>query len=265
MEDAGLEDELDRRVGDVDEPVVVRPAGPGAVDPVALLLEPRGDLDVSRPRDARQLGADPDGVADVLERVRADRERELVVGEGPGLAVADVAGDPGLGSEALAAAIPLAVEPAGLVGHQVDHPVGAGEGLRPARRRRGGGRPRPARARSARCSRRASGGPPRREDRLVELLVALDQPRPVVLGGAGAAGGRRLRARPELEGLASSARARSPSSSASKRRPTASESTISGQPPERGAATGVPAASDSSRTSPKASSGAGITLAQALA
>ena len=61
------------------------------------------------------------------------------------------------------------------------------------------------------------------------------------------------------------ARARSAASPGSNRRPTRSSSTISGQAPERAATTGVPAASDSTSTRPKASSSEGSTVAEALA
>jgi hypothetical protein len=77
--------------------------------------------------------ADPDRVADVLERVRADRDVELVVGERPRLVVADVAHDPGVLGEALGGRVAeVAVVAAGGVGLQVEHPVGARHRLGPA-------------------------------------------------------------------------------------------------------------------------------------
>src|SRR4051794_22514742 len=96
------------------------PADPGALDPERLLLGARRHLDVPRARDTLQLPADVHGVADVLERVRADGEGELPVGERPRLLVADVALHPGLGGEALRGRVGRAVEAAGRVRHEVD-------------------------------------------------------------------------------------------------------------------------------------------------
>ena len=57
----------------------------------------RRDLHVARARHPRELRADPDRVADALERPDADREVELGVAEGPRLARAGVAHDPRVG------------------------------------------------------------------------------------------------------------------------------------------------------------------------
>src|SRR6476620_5175760 len=105
------------------------PAHVRALDVRRLLLEPGRNFDVAGARHPLQLLADPDRIADVLERVRADREVELIVLERPRLARADVALDPRVGAEALAARVALlvAVEAARVVGQQVDDPVRASE------------------------------------------------------------------------------------------------------------------------------------------
>ena len=76
-----------------------RPTGPGTRRSAPrAATAPRCSRPCATPG---QLGADADRVADVLERVGADGEVELVVGERPRLAVADVALHPGVGGEAL--------------------------------------------------------------------------------------------------------------------------------------------------------------------
>ena len=55
----GLEEELEAVALELDEPVVVAPADPVALDAAALLLEPRGHLDVAGLRDALDLASRP--------------------------------------------------------------------------------------------------------------------------------------------------------------------------------------------------------------
>src|SRR5688572_26612903 len=59
VDHAVLEDEGDLARIDVDQPVVVPPACPRPLDPVGLLLEPRGHLEVPGAPDALHLLADP--------------------------------------------------------------------------------------------------------------------------------------------------------------------------------------------------------------
>jgi len=132
VEHVVLEDELDRAIPDVDQPVVVAPSRPRALEAVALLLQARGHLDVAGPGHPLELRADPDRVAHVLQRVGAHGEVEPVVGEGPRLAGTDVHAVPGGGVEAIAPAAVAAVQAAGLIGHQVEHLVGPGERPSPA-------------------------------------------------------------------------------------------------------------------------------------
>src|SRR3954452_18467657 len=92
-----LVDELERAVRDHAQPAMVRAADPLAVHAPGQLLDRRRDLDVARARDALQLRAHPHRVAQVLERVRADGEVELPVGERPRLPRAHVGLQPGRG------------------------------------------------------------------------------------------------------------------------------------------------------------------------
>src|SRR4029077_7710459 len=76
------------------EPAVMAPAdrelaADDAAKPAAAgggkdLAQPRRRLDVARARDAHQLVARPDRIADVLERAGAEREIEILVGVRPG-------------------------------------------------------------------------------------------------------------------------------------------------------------------------------------
>ncbi len=79
-------------------------ADPGAAGSLGIapaeLVEERGDLDVPRSSDARHLLANPDRVADVLERERAHGVVEAVVGERPGVVGADVGLNPPLAQNA---------------------------------------------------------------------------------------------------------------------------------------------------------------------
>src|SRR4051812_19037620 len=60
VHDVRLGDELQLPRRDVDQPAVVAPSGPRAVQPVGLLLEPRGNLDIAGGTDPSHLAADPD-------------------------------------------------------------------------------------------------------------------------------------------------------------------------------------------------------------
>src|SRR2546428_5576845 len=111
------------------EPPVMAPTEPGRRLPPARQLDrSMGRLDVPGPRDPRHLGADPEGITDVFERLRADREVEHAVVERPGLGGADILLNPRLLRDALwqlsvnDGRRPLVVR---LPGTYVDHPVGA--------------------------------------------------------------------------------------------------------------------------------------------
>jgi hypothetical protein len=130
--------EHDLGARDLTQPAVVLVPQPraaaGAGDAVDQLGLDRRDLDVAGLRHPHELGADPDRVADVLERGDAEREVELVVAERPRLAVADVALHPALSVEALGAGAEPARDQGAprLVRHVVEDHVGAVEGRRPA-------------------------------------------------------------------------------------------------------------------------------------
>src|SRR4051794_18291430 len=111
---------------------MVTPTGVVAGDAARLLLEAGGNLDVSGHADPDDLAAHVDRVPDVLKSVGTDHEVELVVREGPRLAIADVETVPRVGTEPLPLGVrSVAVQAPGLVGHQVDPRICAGEGLRP--------------------------------------------------------------------------------------------------------------------------------------
>jgi len=132
-EQVRLVDEVQRAVLDDAQPAVVRPADPLAVHAPRELLDWRGHLDVARARDALQLRADEDRVAQVLEGVRADGEVELPVVERPRLARAEVALHPCVLAEALGVGVAVvAPQAARGVGLEVEDPVRARERLGPA-------------------------------------------------------------------------------------------------------------------------------------
>src|SRR5262249_38302110 len=85
----------------IDKPAVVGPPDERSLDPPALFLQARRNLDVAGSPHTSELAADPQRIAHVLKRVRADHEVDLVIAERERLAVADVALDPRLGAEAL--------------------------------------------------------------------------------------------------------------------------------------------------------------------
>src|SRR5579884_3251421 len=128
-----LEHELQARLAHEHQPAVMAPPNPGALDAVGELLAHRRNLDVARGGDPLELGGHVDGIAHVLERVRADREVELAVGERPRLAVADVALHPGGRVEALLRGVAVVAQLAArLIGDRVEHAVGPRERTRPA-------------------------------------------------------------------------------------------------------------------------------------
>jgi len=122
------EDEL--AVLDLAQPAVVGVADARLGAAVGELGEDRRHLDVAGLGDPRQLAADPDRVADVLERRDADGEVEVVVRPRPRLAVAHVAHDPGVLGEALRAGAVAARDEAAarLVRHDVEDVRRAVEG-----------------------------------------------------------------------------------------------------------------------------------------
>src|SRR5437868_5068461 len=85
VDDVMLEQELDPIRVDRHEPAVMAPPHPWPLDPVRELFPQRGDLHVTGDGHPLQLRDDPDRVAHVLERVRADRKVEPVALERPGL------------------------------------------------------------------------------------------------------------------------------------------------------------------------------------
>jgi GTP-binding protein len=115
---------------DFDQPAMMRePRLAGTFLPHRGFKGPRRHFDVPAFAHPHQLRTDPQRIANIFQGMRADDEIELVVIERPSAAIANIALDPRVAAKPLAIATlrggttERAVEPSGLVGLRVDHPL----------------------------------------------------------------------------------------------------------------------------------------------
>src|SRR5271168_1675959 len=97
MQDVRLVPELQPLLVTFDEPAMVVVAGMARIlDTFGLLNHPRRRFDISGLGDSPKLRAYPYWVADVFQKVRADRKIKRLIRDGPGMAVAQIRLNPSI-------------------------------------------------------------------------------------------------------------------------------------------------------------------------